>query len=205
MRGTADRILEAADEVLAEVGYEGASVRAVAERAGVNKALVFYHYDNKSALFDRVLERYYERHLETLREAFAGEGDPRARLHRVLDAYLTFMEDNARYPRLVQQILTGSGEKLELVQSNLAPMHAWVEEALGELCPEAGPLSARHFFVTFSSLVTGYFTYAPALGATWGTDPLTRAALDERRAHLHWLLDRMIDGLERRPELEARG
>ena len=205
MRGTADRILEAADEVLAEAGYEGASVRAVAERAGVNKALVFYHYDNKSRLFDRVLERYYERHLETLRDAFAGEGDPRERLHRVLDAYLTFMQDNARYPRLVQQILTGSGEKLDLVQENLAPMHNWVQEALHELCPEAGPLSARHFFVTFSSLVTGYFTYAPALGPAWHCDPLAREALDERREHLHWLLDRLIDGLEARPELGAQG
>ena len=196
MRDTAARILEAADEVLAESGYDGASVRAVAERAGVNKALVFYHFDNKSTLFERVLERYYERHLETLRAAFSERGSPRERLHRMLDAYLTFMQDNARYPRLVQQILTGSGEQLDFIRSNLAPMHAWVEEALAGLCPERGPLSARHFFVTFSSLVTGYFTYAPALSAPGAVDPCSVAALDERRAHVHWLLDRMVDGLE---------
>lgn len=196
MLTTAERILEAADEVLAEVGYEGASVRAVAERAGVNKALIFYHYDSKSALFDRVIQRYYAAHLEALRAAFSGQGDARARLHSVLDAYLTFMQEHSRYPRMVQQILTGPGDKLPLVTENLAPLYGWVQEALHELCPQSGPLSARHFFVTFSSLVTGYFTYAPALAPLWQGDPLSQDALRERRSHLHWLMDQMIDGLQ---------
>ncbi len=196
MGSTAERILEAADEVLAEAGYEGASVRAVAERAGVNKALIFYHYESKSALFDRVIQRYYAAHLEALRSAFEGEGTARERLHCVLDAYLTFMQEHSRYPRMVQHILTGPGDKLPLVTENLAPLYGWVQRALEELCPAAGPLAARHFFVSFSSLVTGYFTYAPALAPLWQGEPLAEQALDERRAHMHWLMDRMVDGLQ---------
>ena len=195
MRDTADRILDAADEVLAEVGYDGASVRLVAERAGVNKALVFYHFESKSALFDRVLERYYEAHLAALRDAFGGAGTVRDRLHRMLDAYLVFMQGNRRYPRLVQQILSGTGAKREVVSRNLTPMYRWVRDALAELTPEVGALSARQFFISFSSLVTGYFTYAPALEEAWQEDPLSEGALAERRAHLHWLMDRMLDGL----------
>ncbi len=194
--GTAERILEAADEVLAEVGYEAASVRLVAERAGVNKALIFYHFETKSALFDRVLEGYYEAHLLALQTAFEEQGTPRARLHCVLEAYLGFMQSHRRYPRMVQHLLTGSGEKLALVTKNLTPLYAWVEGALAELCPEAGPLAARQFFVSFSSLVTGYFTYAPALEPMWSEDPLGPVALAERGAHMHWLMDRIIDGLE---------
>lgn len=193
---TADRILEAADEVLAEVGYEAASVRLVAERAGVNKALIFYHFDTKSALFDRVLQGYYEAHLVTLQTAFKQEGSPRERLHCVLEAYLGFMQEHRRYPRMVQHLLNGSGEKLALVTQNLTPLYTWVEGVLAELCPTTGPLAARQFFVSFSSLVTGYFTYAPALAPMWPQDPLGPISLSERSEHMHWLTDRIIDGLE---------
>jgi TetR/AcrR family transcriptional regulator len=37
------RILDAAMEVFAEVGYEGARVDEIAKRAGVNKAMIYYH------------------------------------------------------------------------------------------------------------------------------------------------------------------
>lgn len=196
MKATAERILDAADEVLAEEGYAGASMRAVAERAGVNKALVFYHFDDKRTLFDRVLERYYAAHFTALRDAFEAEGSTRERLHRLLDAYVTFMRDHQRYPRLVQQILTSSEDQSDVVKANLRPLAEWVERALADLCPPDGPLAARQFFVTFSSLVTGYFTYAPVFGTTWAVDPMAPAALEARRMHLHWLMDTMVDALE---------
>jgi len=65
-----DLILHAAEQLLHEAGYEALSARAVAERAGVNKALVFYHWGSTSALFEAVLVRYYERHKASLEDAF---------------------------------------------------------------------------------------------------------------------------------------
>src|SRR5262245_49518545 len=84
------RILTAADELLGEVGYEAVSMREVAQRAGVTKALVFYHFRNKDELFERVLEAYYQSHLRTLEAAFAGDAPLSQRLHRMTDAYLDF-------------------------------------------------------------------------------------------------------------------
>lgn len=51
------RILDAAEALFAEVGYDGASIRDVSDKAGVRLALVAYHVGNKESLFDQVIAR----------------------------------------------------------------------------------------------------------------------------------------------------
>src|ERR1700742_4318840 len=52
----ADRILTAARSLFASAGYASTSLRAVAEVAGVDVALVSYYFKNKAGLLDAVLE-----------------------------------------------------------------------------------------------------------------------------------------------------
>ncbi|SMR70860.1 transcriptional regulator, TetR family [Aliiroseovarius halocynthiae] len=52
-----DRILDAAEQVFAERGFEGASIRDIAERAGVQKANVNFHGGPKEELFERIVAR----------------------------------------------------------------------------------------------------------------------------------------------------
>lgn len=54
---TIDRILAAAEELFAEQGIAGTSVRTITEKAKVNVAAVNYHFDTKENLVRRVLER----------------------------------------------------------------------------------------------------------------------------------------------------
>jgi len=190
----ASQILTAADALFAERGFDGVSMRDVAERAGVKKALVFYHHQNKERLFDQVLERYYAAHAQALRSAFQVEGSPQDRFHHVIDRYLDFIEANQRYAKLVQREVCGAHP--QRVQRGLEPLMSWVESALSEVAPSQGPLAARHLFVTLSGAVINYFTYAAALSPAWGSDPLSEHAIRERRAHLHWLVDCLLTGLQ---------
>ncbi|MER7950470.1 TetR/AcrR family transcriptional regulator [Streptomyces sp. NPDC096079] len=48
---TRERILKAACEVIADIGFENVSMRKVAEHAGVSKALLHYHFDTREKLF----------------------------------------------------------------------------------------------------------------------------------------------------------
>lgn len=50
------RILVAASQVFAESGYDGARVDEIARRAGVNKALIYYYYDNKESLLSLLFQ-----------------------------------------------------------------------------------------------------------------------------------------------------
>ncbi len=54
-------ILSAAESCFARAGYEGASMREIAEVAGVSKSLLHYHFDSKEHLFVEVQIRAYNR------------------------------------------------------------------------------------------------------------------------------------------------
>ncbi len=193
----ANQILAAADALFGEQGYDAISVRDVAEAAGVNKALVFYYFDNKEALFERVMARYYAAHEQALRDALGEDGSVGERLHHLMDAYVDFIATHQNFPRFVQQQVASRGPALELIGENLAGMQRFIEQALGDLVPKTGPLAARQFFLTFSASVINHFTYAEALAPAWGTDPLSDEGIAERRAHLHWLVDALLAALEK--------
>jgi AcrR family transcriptional regulator len=65
--GTKDRILEAALAEFSTRGYDGASVDAIAQRASANKAMIYYHFPGKEALFEAV----FERELDTVKNGLA--------------------------------------------------------------------------------------------------------------------------------------
>jgi TetR/AcrR family transcriptional regulator len=55
--GTREAILNAAEEVFAEHGFDGARIDAIAEVAGYNKSLIFHYYGDKLGLYAAVLQR----------------------------------------------------------------------------------------------------------------------------------------------------
>jgi AcrR family transcriptional regulator len=88
--GTREAILAAAREVFAERGYDGATMRAIAERAAVDPALVYHYFGAKERLFEAVLTLPVRPVLflpEVLR------GDPATIGERLVLAFLRTWED----------------------------------------------------------------------------------------------------------------
>lgn len=196
---TRSKILDTADDLFADRGFDAVSARDVAEAAGVAKAAVFYHFGGMDELYEAVLARYFEAHRKALFGVLEQPGTVDERVHRLIDAYLDFMAENTRYARMVQRQVAGGGGHLEPVRANMAVMLHGIEAALGDVTPKAGPLAARQFFVTLSGAVINTFTYAPVLEEAWGSDPRSPAAIAERRLHLHWLVDTILTGLRATP------
>jgi AcrR family transcriptional regulator len=194
---TAQRILDSSLELFARHGYAGVSVRDIAERAGVKKAAVFYHYDNKAQLLERLLDTYYTSYQEALRGAAQKEGTLAERLHQLLDANLDFIEENLDYVRLVQVEVAHEGENLESIRNGITLLFNAAAKVLEGQLPEHGPLALRHLFVTFSGMINTYFLQARALEPIWDGNPISVAKLRERREHLHWALDALTSALFR--------
>ncbi|MFN8519347.1 MAG: helix-turn-helix domain-containing protein [Chloroflexota bacterium] len=65
-------LLDAAEALLIEVGHAGLTVRAVAERAGVNQGLVHYYFGSMEELLLQTLERFTAGLIERQRQLYAG-------------------------------------------------------------------------------------------------------------------------------------
>lgn len=192
---TRQRILDAAVELFGERGFSGVSVRDIAERAGVKKALVFYHHESKAILLQRALEPYYVSYRAALGEAEI-EGSLGERLHHLLDANIDFIEENFATARLVQiELLLASGQDAPIQEGITALYRAIAEVTSGHL-PREGALATHHLFISFSGMINTYFLQARSLQAILGDKPLGVAKLRERRAHIHWMLDAVLAGLE---------
>jgi TetR/AcrR family transcriptional regulator len=193
---SAQKILSAAEELFATHGFNKVSVRDIAERAEVNKALVFYYYDNKATLLGKVLEGYYREHARALQMPPNCE-DVRVGMHELLNRYIDFIEDNTHYLQIVQREIAQGSEGVPAIRRGLQLLYDQVELLLKDVVPAEGPLQAKHFFVSVAGMVTAYFSYAPVLSHLWNANPMSAAHRRERREHLHWLVDTLLDGMSR--------
>lgn len=190
------QILAAADELLAERGPDHVLMRDIAERAGVNKALIFYYFGSRTQLFEKVLERYYRSHAKALAAAFSGGGNPLERVRRAVDAYLDFMDQNHLFARLVmQEVAHHEDGKLPQIRANMQQLYELMRDEFKDVLPADGPLSAKHFFVTLSASVINYYTYAKVLRGVWNADPSSPEMLRERRNHMQWLAETIVSRL----------
>lgn len=94
-RSTKERLLDAAEQMFADRGFDGVSIRELAAEARVNVAAINYHFHGKQKLFEAVLVRHLsskrERTLAAIAEVVAaGDGHPdlRALIRSFVSEYL---------------------------------------------------------------------------------------------------------------------
>src|SRR5512136_1493812 len=95
------RILEAAAEVFAERGFGGAGVDEIARRAGVNKAMLYYHVGDKAALFAEVVNSNVEGIRQAVTSALGGLDDPKERLRAIPRAFAKAAATHRYLPQLM--------------------------------------------------------------------------------------------------------
>ncbi len=118
---TQQLILDAAEAVFANTGFDGSTTRAIAEQAGVNAALIHYYFRSKERLFEAVFARRSDaindrrRHLK---DALFTDGRT-PQLKEILDAFLRPTIELGRdeehgghnYTRLLVHVATGTDER----------------------------------------------------------------------------------------------
>jgi AcrR family transcriptional regulator len=84
---TRQRILATADALFLERGYAGTSVQQIAKRVGITPAALYWHFENKEAIFATVLLDAHVAFIERI-ESTATASDPSARLYQTVHTHV---------------------------------------------------------------------------------------------------------------------
>jgi AcrR family transcriptional regulator len=98
---TKERILQGAHDVFQRNGFSGATMQAIAEKSGVNKALLHYHFGTKTELFHAILQQSFSQLLPAVFMALNSEMPLRDKLRNVVELYLGTIIKNPELPLFV--------------------------------------------------------------------------------------------------------
>ena len=128
-----ERIVTAAAEVFAARGFDGARIDEIAERAGINKAMLYYHVGDKERLYSAVLTESIDRALALVRAATATAGSPSGKLQAVLDTLAAFGTSNPEFiPLIMREVASGGRTLPDEMFARLGAVFRVVGEILAE-------------------------------------------------------------------------
>ena len=182
-------ILKAAVAEFAEHGIAGARTDAIARAAGVNKALLYYYFQDKDTLYAAVLDHVFSGLVAQVEPVLESSLGPREKMLAYLGAYFDYIAANPQFPRVVQAEWMRSGVKGAAPMQRIAKKYFRpVFEKVAGLLREglqAGvfrPVNPMDFMPTLVGVIIFYFSAAPVIKALLNVDPLAEERVRERRA-----------------------
>jgi TetR/AcrR family transcriptional regulator len=156
------KIAAAAEELFAARGFDGAAIRDIAKKAGVNGAMIHYYFGNKEGLYRAMLEGAASRVRALLIETTGGSAPTRERLARFVEAYAAYMLTQPNLARILyREMLTGAKHIRQIAQqyaaTNYTMLRTMISEGVkrGELRAidaELAPISLMGMVVIFQFL-----------------------------------------------------
>jgi TetR/AcrR family transcriptional regulator, regulator of cefoperazone and chloramphenicol sensitivity len=187
---TRQRILNAAGEVFAEHGFEGATIRTITERADVNVAAVNYHFRDKAELYNRVVVDACSARAAQ-RDAMAQATDsPEERLRSLIARFLEYMltPDRPDWKRrlMAREMANPTTALDELVEKNIRPLREeFLLPTLRELT--GGRFSRRQLSFIGASVMAQCLYYLQSRPIIERLNPdfkIDKAALEEITDHI---------------------
>ena len=171
------RILGAGERVFARAGFNGATMAAIADEAGLPKANLHYYFGSKQALYRAVLARTLHDWLAPM-QAFSTDAEPREALATYIRAKMAMSQQRPDASRVyANELLHGApvvGELLrtelrDSVQQKAAVIDGWV--AAGRMAAVDG---TQLFFTLWAATQT-YADFDVQVRAVLGRDDLGEA------------------------------
>lgn len=185
--GSRRRILQAALLEFAQHGLSGTRVDRIAARAGVNKAMIYYHFDSKDDLFDKVIEDHFSTLQPVLRERISDDDGLEAAMTKIAVFYADIFPAHPHFKRIfVREIANQNHAMLQRVVSLFSSsglpdrLLRLFEECLAR--GEMRDVNIRQTAVSFISMNICYFLLQPLFDHLLETDsPETEQFIRQRK------------------------
>ncbi|MCX7726330.1 MAG: TetR/AcrR family transcriptional regulator [Chitinispirillaceae bacterium] len=163
MDETRKKILEAAEKLIVEHGWENVTFRMITSEAGVNLAAINYHFGSKEDLEDALLQRIGtpldERRIEMLEEAekraFPKIPDVETIIRCFLEPLIEFSQNYPNYHKLIQSFFSGIKDKNKIInyfKTNINTLNTRFIEAFVKALPDVPPEKIKiNYAILFAS------------------------------------------------------
>ncbi|MDR3272445.1 MAG: TetR/AcrR family transcriptional regulator [Flavobacteriaceae bacterium] len=159
---TEEKIIFAAEKVFTEKGYAASRTRNIAEKAGINAALLNYYFRSKEKLFQKVMNRKALLLCENLLPIFTDENTSlKRKVEQIVDVYIDLLSENPNLPLFV----IGEIQKNDFGFFNSFPLkeilgNSNIINQLKEIDSKINPL---HFLMNLLSMCVFPFIAKPIL------------------------------------------
>jgi len=197
---TREAILDAAEQLFAERGYESTSLQDVGSMAGVSRATPGYFFGSKADLYRAVLARCFASVREAVREGrrrtLSSGKAAEAVLAGVVSDYFDFITANPNLVRLIEWEALSGGKHLQ----ELPPHLEAAQEALAALREELDlerewRVDATQLLLSVIGLCWFPLAHSQTIMRALGIDPGNREYLEARKRHV---VDLVLHGMLRR-------
>jgi AcrR family transcriptional regulator len=183
-------ILAAARDEFAEYGLGGARVDRIAERAGLNKRLIYYYFEDKEKLFQAVLEQAYRDIREREMQLHLLDLDPPTAVRRLIEFTWDYYLEHPEFMTLLNSAnlhrarhLAESRRAKELNSPLVNTLAAVLERGRRDGTFRGG-VDPVQLYVSIAGLAYFYLSNSHTLSAIFGRDLLAPKARSERLSHM---------------------
>lgn len=182
---TRTAILQAAVREFAREGIAGARTDAIARAAKVNKALLYYYYRDKDALYGAALDHVFQERNEFLMRVLAEDIPPGQKILRYVGAFFDYLAEHPSHREMVQREMLARGSQMQrIVKLYLKPIYLELVKVLREGIASGifRPVDPLQFLPSMVAVIVHYFGTAPMMKVMTQEDPLSPERLAARRA-----------------------
>ena len=183
-------ILAAAMDEFAQYGYAGGRVDRIAERAEINKRLIYYYFGNKDDLFLAVLERTYADIRAAEQALHLDEMDPVEAIRQLVSFTWHYYLEHPEFIALLnsenlhQAVHLKESKRIQEMNSPLVQLLDTVlERGRRDKLFRAG-VDPVQLYISIASLCYFYLSNNHTLSAIFGRDLRTPKALAQRLSHM---------------------
>ena len=195
---TQEKILQAAEKVFQEKGFDGARMQEIADKADINKGLLHYYFRTKNRLFEAIFIKAFNHIVSSVKVILSSDRPLMEKLELFIDKYIDVIMKNPAIPRFVLNELNTNPNKFVnkmLAQANRPDLEGFFNTVDKEI--KAGlikPIDPRHLMIDIVGMCIFPFIGRPMLQGILQLDNQEfKALLKERKAHVAEIVRRTIE------------
>nr|WP_240348260.1 TetR/AcrR family transcriptional regulator [Longitalea arenae] len=161
---TEERILAAAKQVFMEKGLDGARMQDIADKAGINKALLHYYFRSKDKLFERIFIEEAQKFMPKVTTIMLSEMPLFEKIEKFMGEYIDTLAQNPLLANFIlNEINRNPKDMMKKIWGNHRPPVDKVEEHLAKLIKkgEIKPIKAYELLINMVSLCIFPFMARP--------------------------------------------